>query len=122
VAIRALVHEAAPEATEKISYGMPTFVLAGNLVHFAVFKDHTGFYPTPSGTAAFQAEIASYKSGKGSIQFPHGEELPMDLIRRIVEFRVAENRAKSGRSGARSSAKAREAQDGRGGGQGGRQD
>jgi uncharacterized protein YdhG (YjbR/CyaY superfamily) len=102
VAIRALVHEVAPEATEKISYGMPTFVLAGNLVLFAVFKDHTGFYPTPSGTAAFQAEIASYKSGKGSIQFPHGEELPMDLIRRIVEFRVAENRAKAPGAGAKS--------------------
>lgn len=93
--IRALCHELAPEASEKISYQMPTFFLEGNLVHFAAFKEHIGFYPTPSGTEAFQAELTPYKSGKGSIQFPLNQPLPLDLIRRIVEFRVAETKAKA---------------------------
>lgn len=93
--IRMTVREAAPEAQEKISYQMPTFFLNGNLVHFAAFKNHIGFYPTPSGTEKFQEEIAIYKSGKGSIQFPLNRPIPYELIRRIVEFRVQENLAKA---------------------------
>ncbi len=91
--IRQLIHDTAPEATEAISYGMPTFKLHGNLVHFAAFKNHIGFYPVPSGMAAFQEELSAYKQGKGSVQFPLDRPMPYDLIRRIVQFRVAENRA-----------------------------
>jgi uncharacterized protein YdhG (YjbR/CyaY superfamily) len=90
-AVRAAIKTDAPEAVEVISYQMPTFKLKGkNLVHFAAFKNHIGFYPTPSGTEAFQEELSRYKAGKGSIQFPIGEPLPMDLIRTIVQFRVSE--------------------------------
>ena len=92
--IRQIVKKAAPEATEKISYQMPTFYLNGNLVHFAAFKHHIGFYPTPSGTAKFKKEIAAYQAAKGSIQFPLDHPIPYDLIREIVEFRVKENLAK----------------------------
>lgn len=92
--IRKTVKQLAPEAQEKISYQMPTFYLNGNLVHFAAFKHHIGFYPTPSGTAKFQKEIAKYKAAKGSIQFPLDQPIPYDLITRIVEFRVKENLAK----------------------------
>ena len=73
---------------------MPTFRLNGNLVHFAAFKHHIGFYPTPSGTEKFQKEIASYKAAKGSIQFPLDQPIPYGLITKIVKFRVKENRAK----------------------------
>lgn len=93
--IRATVQAAAPDAKEKISYQMPTFDLKGNLVHFAAFKNHIGFYPTPSGTEAFREEIARYQGAKGSIRFPLNEPMPLDLIRRIVEFRVAENLKKA---------------------------
>ncbi len=90
--MRAVISAAAPDATETISYAMPTFDLNGHhLVHFAGFKKHVGFYPVPSGIEAFKDELAPYKSGKGSAQFPLGQPLPTDLIRRIVEFRVAEN-------------------------------
>jgi uncharacterized protein YdhG (YjbR/CyaY superfamily) len=92
--IRKIVKNAAPEAQEKISYQMPTFYLNGNLVHFAAFKHHVGFYPTPSGTQKFQKEISKYKAAKGSIQFPLDEPIPYDLIAKIVEFRVKENMAK----------------------------
>lgn len=92
--IRKIVKKAAPEATEKISYQMPTFYLNGNLVHFAAFKHHIGFYPTPSGTTKFRKEIANYKAAKGSIQFPLDEPIPYELITKIVEFRVKENSAK----------------------------
>jgi uncharacterized protein YdhG (YjbR/CyaY superfamily) len=92
--IRQIIHEAAPEAKEAISYQMPTFKLNGNLVHFAAFKSHIGFYPTPSGTEAFQKEISPYKSGKGSIQFPLDKPISYDLIKKIVLFRVKENLAK----------------------------
>ena len=92
--LRQMVRKAAPEAVEAISYQMPTFKLNGkNLVHFAAFKNHIGFYPTPSGTAAFKKEIARYKSGKGSIQFPLDEPMPYDLVTRIMEFRVKEESA-----------------------------
>ena len=84
-----------PEAEEKISYQMPTFFLKGNLVHFAAFKNHIGLYPTPSGTEAFKQEISIYQGAKGSIRFPIDEPMPLDLIRRIVKFRVAENLKKA---------------------------
>ncbi len=92
--IRKIVHETAPEATEKISYQMPTFYLNGNLVHFAAFKKHIGFYPTPTGTEQFRSELSVYKGAKGSVQFPLNQPMPYELIRKIVEFRVAENREK----------------------------
>ena len=93
--IRATIHAAAPDAQETISYQMPTFTLHGNLVHFAAFKQHIGFYPTPSGTEHFQAALARYKGGKGSVQFPLDEPIPYDLITEIVKFRVEENLAKA---------------------------
>lgn len=92
--MRAAVREIAPDAVEKISYQMPTFYLNGNLVHFAAFKNHIGFYPAPSGIEAFEQELKSYKSSKGAVQFPLSQPLPMDLIRRIIEFRAEENRRK----------------------------
>ncbi|MCM3786249.1 DUF1801 domain-containing protein [Neobacillus mesonae] len=90
--LRQVIKEAAPEAKEKISYQMPTFELRGNLVHFAAFKNHIGFYPGASGIAAFQDELSVYKSAKGSVQFPLDQPLPYELISRIVKFRVMENR------------------------------
>lgn len=93
--IRATIQEAAPEATEAISYQMPTFKLHGNLVHFAAYKSHIGFYPVPTGIEAFKEELSVYKQGKGSVQFPLDQPMPYDLIRRIVAFRVAENVAKA---------------------------
>ncbi|ASA22510.1 iron chaperone [Paenibacillus donghaensis] len=90
--MRAWIRAAAPEAEEKISYQMPTFAQNGNLVHFAAFAKHIGFYPAASGIENFQAELAGYKSSKGAVQFPLGQPLPEALIRRIVEFRVAENK------------------------------
>jgi len=89
--IRAIIREVAPGAQEAIKYQIPTFVLNGNLVHFAAFKKHIGFYPTPTGTEQFKQELSAYHSAKGSIQFPLDESIPYDLIRRIVEFRVKEN-------------------------------
>lgn len=89
--IRSVIKEAAPEASEKISYQMPTFYLNGNLVHFAAFKSHIGFYPVPTGIEKFQAELSQYKRGKGSVQFPLEETIPYDLIRRITLYRVEEN-------------------------------
>lgn len=98
--IRGIVQAAAPEATEAIKYQMPTFVLKGhNLVHFAAFKHHIGFYPVPSGIEAFKEELAGYVGGKGSVQFPLNQPIPFDLIRRIVEFRVAENLEKAAAKG-----------------------
>ena len=93
--VRAVVKAAAPKAEEKISYQMPTFFLNGNLVHFAAFKKHIGFYPTPSGIDAFQKELSIYKGAKGSVQFPLDEPMPLKLISRIVKFRTAENLKKA---------------------------
>jgi uncharacterized protein YdhG (YjbR/CyaY superfamily) len=93
--MRATVHEAAPEAQEAISYGMPTFKLQGNLVHFAAFKNHIGFYPVPSGIEAFKEQLSVYQQGKGPVQFPLDQPLPLDLISRIVKFRVSENLEKA---------------------------
>ncbi len=92
--IRATVREAAPEATETIKYAIPTYTLQGNLVHFAAFKHHIGFYPTPGGIEAFEAELSKYKGAKGSVQFPLDQPMPLDLIRRIVRFRVQEEAAR----------------------------
>jgi uncharacterized protein YdhG (YjbR/CyaY superfamily) len=93
--LRATIRRAAPDATEKISYGMPTFFQKKNLVHFAAYQHHIGFYPTPSGITAFKDELARYVTSKGAIQFPIDEPLPLDLVARIVKFRVAENEAKA---------------------------
>jgi len=90
--IRHTVHTAAPGATEAIAYQMPTFRLHGNLVHFAAFKNHIGFFPTPSGIEAFKQEIAQYKWAKGSVQFPLAKPIPYDLIARIVKYRVEESK------------------------------
>lgn len=89
--MRAAIRAVVPEAGEKISYQMPTFTLNGNLVHFAVFKNHIGFYPTPTGVEAFEDELKPYKSAKGSVQFPLDKPLPVDLISRMVQYRVEEN-------------------------------
>lgn len=92
--IRALIKKEAPDAVEAIKYGMPTFILGGNLVHFAAFKNHIGFYPTPTGIEKFKKEISVYEWAKGSVQFPLGEPMPYDLIRKITAFRVKENLAR----------------------------
>lgn len=89
--LRKVIKETAPQATEKISYGMPAFVLNGNLVYFAAFKHHIGFYPAPSGIDSFKDELSKFKGAKGSVQFPLNEPLPLELVRRIVAFRVDEN-------------------------------
>ncbi|WP_194774653.1 iron chaperone [Pararhodonellum marinum] len=89
--IRQTIQLVVPDAEECISYGIPTFKLHGNLVHYAAFKNHIGFYPTPSGMEAFPAEIVKYKRGKGSLNFPFNEPLPLDFIREVVKFRVKEN-------------------------------
>lgn len=94
-AIRACIHTAAPQATELIAYNMPTFKYHGNLVHFAAYPHHIGFYPTPSALIAFNSEVCAYKNGKGSIQFPHDKALPLALISKIVTFRVNENISKT---------------------------
>jgi len=89
--IRATIGKAAPQAEETISYGIPTYTFNGNLVHFAAFKNHIGFYPSPSAIAAFKKELSIYKGAKGSVQFPHNEPIPYHLIQKIVVFRVNEN-------------------------------
>ena len=98
-AIRAVVRDVAPEAREAIKYGLPTFVLHGNLVHFGAFKHHIGFYPTPSGLEQFKDELTQFKSSTGAVQFPLDQPLPLDLIRRITAFRVQENTSKGARKG-----------------------
>jgi uncharacterized protein YdhG (YjbR/CyaY superfamily) len=90
-AVRATIHAAAPDAVERISYNMPAFAQEGNLVYFAALKHHIGLYPTSSGIAAFQQEISAYESSKGAVKFPKDQPLPLDLITKIVQFRVAEN-------------------------------
>jgi uncharacterized protein YdhG (YjbR/CyaY superfamily) len=91
-AIRTVIKEAVPDATEKISYQMPTFYLNGNLVHFAAYKNHIGLYPAPSAITFFQEELSVYKGAKGSVQFPLSQPLPYELIRKIAVFRADENR------------------------------
>ncbi len=93
--LRTLIKRIAPDAAEAIRYQIPTFVLNGNLVHFAAFKNHIGFYPTPSGIEAFKEELAPYESAKGSVKFPIDKPIPFDLIADIVRFRATETRARS---------------------------
>ena len=93
--IRSLIQKAAPKATETISYGIPTFQLEGNLVHFSGYKNHIGFYPGAAGIANFKKELSVYKGAKGSVQFPLDKPLPTALITKIVKFRVKENLEKA---------------------------
>lgn len=90
--IRTTIQKAAPDAEECISYAIPTFKMNGkNLVHFAAFKNHIGFYPTPSGTERFENELSKYKQGKGSVQFPLDQSMPLSLIEKIVRHRVQQS-------------------------------
>jgi len=89
--LRRIIGESAPAADETISYGIPTFDLDGrHLVHFAAYKNHIGFYPTSSGIEAFKKELSSFKTSRGTVQFPLEKPIPFDLVKRIVEFRVKE--------------------------------
>ena len=89
--LRSIIKESAPLFQETINFGIPTFKLNGNLVHFAVYRTHIGFYPTPSAILAFKKELSLYKQAKGSVKFPIDKSLPLDLIKKIVIFRVKEN-------------------------------
>jgi uncharacterized protein YdhG (YjbR/CyaY superfamily) len=93
--IRTAIKAAIPDSEEKISYQMPTFYKNGNLVHYAVFKNHIGFYPTPSAIQSFKKEISKYKWAKGSVQFPIEKPMPLKLISRIAKYRAKENEIKS---------------------------
>jgi uncharacterized protein YdhG (YjbR/CyaY superfamily) len=95
--VRATIRRAAPDAIEAIKYGIPTFVQGENLVHFAAFKNHIGFYPAPSGIHAFSSQLAKYESAKGSVQFPLDEPMPLKLIGQIVTFRIKEAQARARR-------------------------
>lgn len=90
--MRALVTKAVPQASEAISYGMPTYVGHKNLVHFAAMKNHLGFYPTPSAVTKFADELLNYSTSKGCIRFPYNKPLPRTLITKIVKFRVSEEK------------------------------
>jgi uncharacterized protein YdhG (YjbR/CyaY superfamily) len=100
-AMRRTIRKQAPDAEERISYRIPTFYLDGNLVHFAAFDRHVGFYPGAAGIATFRDRLAHYKSAKGSVQFPHDEPLPLELVAEIVRFRVAQQAAKRASDGRR---------------------
>ena len=91
IKLRQVIQKAAPEAKEAINYQIPTFKLNGNLVHFAGYKKHIGFYPTPSAIEEFKKELDSYETSKGTIKFPLNKPIPYDLVRKIVEFRVLES-------------------------------
>ena len=94
--VRSTIQQAAPEAEESIGFGMPAYKIHGKpLVYFAAFKNHIGFYATPTGHAEFAKELSKYKQGKGSVQFPIDQPMPLKLIAQIVEFRVIENQEKS---------------------------
>jgi uncharacterized protein YdhG (YjbR/CyaY superfamily) len=90
--LRAAIRHAAPDATESINYGIPTFKWMGNLVHFAAFKKHIGLYPGATGIARFKIELAKFSVSKGGVQFPIHQDLPLELVTKIVQFRVLENR------------------------------
>ena len=92
--LRKTISQSAPDAREAISYQIPTFKLNGNLVHFAAFKNHIGFYPEPSGIEAFKAELSPYEISKGSIKFPLNKPIAFELVKKIVEFRSKENLSK----------------------------
>ncbi|MDR1894012.1 MAG: DUF1801 domain-containing protein [Spirochaetales bacterium] len=91
IKIRNFIKSEAPEALEKISYGMPAFYLKGNLIHFAAFKDHYGLFPGPSGIDQFEKELSPYRTGKGTLRFELNKELPWDIIKKIIQFRKNEN-------------------------------
>ncbi|MEI7603801.1 MAG: DUF1801 domain-containing protein [bacterium] len=93
--MRSVIHKAAPKAEEAIAYQMPTFKLNGNLVHFAAFKNHIGFFPTPSGIEPFKKELNDFVTSKGTIQFPYDKPIPYDLVTKIVKHRVEENEKKA---------------------------
>lgn len=93
--IRATIRKAAPDATEAISYQIPTYKLGGNLIHFAAFPNHISLFPTSSGVANFQKELAGYETSKGTIQFPLDRPIPYGLITRITRFRVKESSEKA---------------------------
>ena len=103
--IRMTIRKAAPQAEETISYQMPTFRLNGNLVHFAAFQNHIGFYPTPSGIEKFKDELSAYESAKGSVQFPLDQPIPYGLITKIVKFRVKENLERTATKGKKKGAR-----------------
>jgi len=105
--VRAAIRKAAPGAREAIRYGMPTFTLNGNLVYFAAFNRHVGLYSFPSGNPAFRQALAHYKTGKGSIQLPHSQPLPLDLIGAMVRFRVQENLSRPAKQKATAAADSR---------------
>nr|WP_242911691.1 DUF1801 domain-containing protein [Eubacterium aggregans] len=92
--LRQIILECSPEITEKISWGMATFVLNGNLVHFSGQKRHLGFYPTPSAIEAFKDRLEDYKYSKGAIQLPYNQPMPYELLREITQFRVQEQKQK----------------------------
>jgi len=94
---RRTIKKAAPDAEEAIRYGIPTFRLNGNLVHFAAFKDHFGFFPGPTGIDVFKKELSAYETSKGTIRFPADKPLPLSLITKIVKYRVKENTAQAGK-------------------------
>ena len=93
--VRSAISSVIPEADEAVSYGIPTFKLNGNIVHFAAFKNHIGFYPTPSGIDTFAESLSRYKHAKGSVQFPLNEALPIELIQRMTRFRAEKMQMKS---------------------------
>jgi len=95
--IRTTIRKAAPDAEETIKYAIPTFTLDGNLIFFAAFTNHISVYPAPRGNEQFQAELAEYEGGKGTVRFPNDPPIPLDLVRRIVEFRVKANREQAAR-------------------------
>lgn len=106
--IRLTISKAAPEAKEAIKYQIPTFTLNGNLVHFAAYKNHIGFYPAPKGIEKFKKELAAYEGGKGTVRFPLDKPIPFGLISKIVKFRVKQSLEKAkvkGRSKSRAPAR-----------------
>ncbi|MFA5856291.1 MAG: DUF1801 domain-containing protein [Candidatus Pacearchaeota archaeon] len=90
--LKIIIKKLVPKSEETISYGIPTFKLNGNLVHFAAFKNHIGFYPTPSAIVAFKGELLKFETSKGAIKFPIDKPIPYDLIKRIVKYRLNENK------------------------------
>ena len=92
--IRKIIQQAAPDAKEKIGYGIPTFTLKGNVIHFAGYKNHIGIYPTSAGVVAFMPELSGYNTSKGTIQLPLDKPIPYDLIKKIADFCVENNRNK----------------------------
>lgn len=94
IALRRFIRELVPDASEKIAYGIPTFTLHGNLVHYAAYRSHIGFYPGSEAIEVFKNELSSYKTSKGTVQFPLDQQLPYDLIERIVRYRVEKSRIK----------------------------